>query len=306
MNVSLRQLRVFLAVAEYRNFSRAGDIIGLTQPAVSRCIRELESEIGIRLLDRTTREVQLTAEGASLVGEVGRLIDELETTLQAARNVGEQRCGRVRVASSPTISANLMPACVADSLQRYPHISLVLHDQVQRANIISVLNGDVDFGVIVEPQQVEELHTESIMEDPFCLILPQTHLLAAKTNVHWQDLDRQKLVLLDYASGSRPLIDQALARQEVTCEVVQELGHPTTVFHMLQTGIGIAVMPRLALPLPADSGLTVRPLTPTVTRHIMLARRRNRSLSPAAQVIWRLIRQMAATLYPPQAGASTS
>lgn len=298
MNVSLRQLRVFLAVAEHRSFSRAGDVIGLTQPAVSRCIRELENEIGIKLLDRTTREVLLTAEGTGLVGEVGRLLDELETTLQAARNVGEQRRGRVRVASSPTISANLMPACVARSLKRYPQISLVLHDQVQRLTIQSVLTGEVDFGVIVDPQSADELHTETIMEDPFCLILPQTHPLARKVSVHWAELDRQKLVLLDYASGSRPLIDQELARHGVSYTVVQELGHPTTVFRMLQTGIGISVMPRLALPLPESSGLTMRPLAPEVNRQIMLARRRNRSLSPAAEVVWALVRQMAKELYP--------
>jgi DNA-binding transcriptional LysR family regulator len=75
MNISLRQLQVFRAVSRLRSFSRAGDEIGLTQPAVSRCIRELESELGMRLLDRTTREVELTAAGLRFAGQLARLLD---------------------------------------------------------------------------------------------------------------------------------------------------------------------------------------------------------------------------------------
>ena len=252
-------------------------------------------ELGLRLLDRTTREVMLTAEGAGLVGELTRLLDELETTLRAVRNVGEQRRGRVRVASSPTLSANLMPFCVAGALSDYPQIELMVLDQVQKLTLASIRNGDVDFGVIVDPQQDDDLHTEAIMQDAFCLVCRNDHPLAGHHSVSWPQLDKQKLVLLDYSSGSRPLIDVALARHAVGASIVQELGHPTTVFRMLQTGIGVSVMPMLALPLPANSNLVSRPLVPQVNRSIVLARRRQRSLSPAAEAMWQLVRQVAAT-----------
>lgn len=293
MNVSLRQLRVFLAVARLGSFSRAADAVGLTQPAVSRNIGDLETELGLRLLDRTTREVALTHEGASLVGELTRLLDELETTLRAVRNVSEQRSGRVRVASSPTLSANLMPFCVAEALSAYPQIELMVLDQVQKLSLASIRNGDVDFGVVVDPED-DDLHTEPILQDAFCLVCRDDHPLAAQQQIRWLQLDKQKLVLLDYASGSRPLIDAALARHGVVGNVVQELGHPTTVFQMLHTGMGISVMPMLALPLPANSNLVWRPLVPRVNRFIMLARRRQRSLSPAAEVMWQLVRDVAA------------
>src|SRR5690348_11781754 len=106
MNISLRQLKVFLAVAEHGSFSRAGEDIGLTQPAVSRCIRELEQELGLKLVDRTTREVTLTEVGASLSATLARVLDELESALRDTHGLAEERRGRVRVASAPTISAN--------------------------------------------------------------------------------------------------------------------------------------------------------------------------------------------------------
>src|SRR6187431_854776 len=112
MNVTLRQLRVFLAVAGERNFSRAGDAVALTQPAVSRAILELESQVGLKLLDRTTREVVLTDAGQSLAARLERVLDELDQTLLDVRGMASARRGKVRVASSPTLSAQLMPACI--------------------------------------------------------------------------------------------------------------------------------------------------------------------------------------------------
>src|SRR6201996_8985832 len=101
LNVTLRQLRVFIEVSRLRSFSRAGDEIGLTQSAVSRCVRELETEIGLKLIDRTTREVQLTDVGANLVGSVSRLLTDLDEALREIRDLGEQRRGRVIVAGVP-------------------------------------------------------------------------------------------------------------------------------------------------------------------------------------------------------------
>ncbi len=292
MNVSLRQLKVFLAVARTRNFSRAGDKIGLTQPAVSRCIRDLEEELGLRLLDRTTREVELTEAGIKLSGALDRIIDELESVLLETRSAGEQHRGKVRVASAPTLSAGLMPEYISAGALRYPGITLMMRDQSQKQVMDSVRGGEVDFGLAIDPQQAEDLHTHHIMADSFCLVCRADHPLAQREQVPWTALNDEKLVLLDYSSGSRPLIDQALAAKRVRFEVVQEVGHLSTAFRMVEVGIGLSVVPALFLPLP-QTGLVSRPLTPQVRRGIVLVRRRNRSLSPAAEAVWQLIVEMA-------------
>jgi DNA-binding transcriptional LysR family regulator len=290
MNVSLRQLRVFLAVAQHGNFSRAGDQIGLTQPAISRAIVELESQLGLKLLDRTTREVVLTDAGQSLKTRIGRVLEDLDQTLLDVAGLVQARAGKVRVASSPTLSAQLMPACIARCEQQSPGIQFILLDRIQQDVLASVRNGEVDFGVVIEPPSAEDLHCEVVMTDPFVLIAPPTHPLAGRRSVRWTTLNGHALVLLDHASGSRRLIDEALARHGASCPVKQELGHPTTVFRMVEAGIGISVMPALSVPAAGLLGLAVRPLTPTVERQIMLVRRRNREPGPLAAYVWNLIR----------------
>ncbi|MFM9921940.1 LysR family transcriptional regulator [Variovorax sp. H27-G14] len=304
MNVTLRQLRVFRSVAEGRNFSRAGDQVGLSQPAVSRSIGELEAQLGLKLLDRTTREVVLTEAGHSLAARLERVLDDLDQTLQDVAGLANARGGKVRVASSPTLSANLMPGCIATCAEQAPGIQFLLLDRIQQDVLDSVRGGEVDFGVVIEPSEADDLHCESILNDPFVLVLQPSHPLARKKSVNWSALDGQPLVLLDHASGSRRLIDQALERHGAHCEVKQQLGHPTTVFRMVEAGIGISVMPAMSLPPEGLANLVVRPLVPRVQRAIMLIRRNNRALSPLAQRVWGLVRETAALSAAAASGAA--
>ncbi|AQT65342.1 LysR family transcriptional regulator [Serratia marcescens] len=297
MNYSLKQLRVFVAVARHGSFSRAGEAIGLTQSAVSHSVKELEAEVGVRLLDRTTREVALTDAGLRLANRVERLLDELQAALLDARSFGVQRSGTVRVATSQTISAHLMPQCIAAGERQYPEIRIMLRDQAQQQVLHSVRNAEVDFGIVVDPVQAVDLECEAVLHEPFLLLCRDDHPFAARQEVRWSALNGCRLVLQDYASGSRPLIDSALRQQGVEAQVVQEIGHPATLFPMVAEGIGISIFPALALPLPEGGRLRVRRLVPEINRALMLVRRKNRSLTPAAEAIWQVARQQAALLH---------
>ncbi|MEJ2769707.1 LysR family transcriptional regulator [Mycetohabitans sp. B46] len=294
MNVTLRQLRVFIEVARLQSFSRAGDEIGLTQSAVSRCVRELEIELGLKLVDRTTREVRPTDAGTNLLGGVSRLLSDLDQVLREIREISEQRRGRVIVAASPTIACRLMPRVVARCQQQFPYIQLGLRDDVQSDVVRKVKSGEVDFGVIVGGLAIDELIGEPLMTDSFCVVCPANHRLAAGTQVQWGALAGESLVLLGPESGSRPIIDRVLREHGVVSPVVQELGHSATVFGVVEAGVGISVLPWLSLPLPANSGLVARALVPRAQRTVELVRRRDRSLSPAAQAVWELVRTLPA------------
>src|SRR5690606_8165696 len=165
MDVSMKQLRVFLAIVETRNFSLAGEQVGLSQPAVSRAIRELEARLDVRLFDRSTREVRLSEAGEILSQRLPRWMDELDHILLDLSDWAGSRRGKVRVASSPTISAHLMPYSLARCAEAEPDIEVMLLDRIQQDVLASVLTGEVDFGVIVEPSQAQlrELHSERIM-----------------------------------------------------------------------------------------------------------------------------------------------
>ena len=251
----------------------------------------------IRDRDRTTREVVLTDAGLRLANRVERLLDELQAALLDARSFGVQRSGTVRVATSQTISAHLMPQCIAAGEREYPEIRIMLRDQAQQQVLHSVRNAEVDFGIVVDPVQAVDLECEAVLHEPFLLLCRDDHPFAAQQEVRWSALNGCRLVLQDYASGSRPLIDSALRQQGVEAQVVQEIGHPATLFPMVAEGIGISIFPALALPLPEGGRLRVRRLVPEINRALMLVRRKNRSLTPAAEAIWQVARQQAALLH---------
>lgn len=295
MNVSLRQLRAFLAVAGHRHFRRAAEALHLTQPAVSRLIADLEAELDVRLFDRSTREVVPTEAGRYLEQAVSRVLDELDGVLAHARTQADPLRGRVRIAAVPTLSAGLLPACIARLAHEHPSLEILLRDQNQAQVLDAVRGGEVDFGLTVEPATVEEFDAETILRDPFRLVCRADHPFAARSSVAWKMLAPEPLILLDQASGSRRLIDAAFATRDIAVHVALEVGHPHTAFRMVEAGIGVTVTPAMSLDA-LRPGLVARPLTPAVCRDVTLLRRHARSLSPPAQTAWNILREIALTL----------
>ncbi len=184
MNYSLKQLKVFVTVAQEKSFSRAGERIGLSQSAVSHSVKELENHTGVRLLDRTTREVVLTDAGQQLALRLERLLDELNSTLRDTGRMGQQLSGKVRVAASQTISAHLIPQCIAESHRRYPDIQFVLHDRPQQWVMESIRRGRCRFWHRHRSEgPVSDLQCEAILSEPFFLLCHRDSALAAEDYV---------------------------------------------------------------------------------------------------------------------------
>lgn len=295
MNVSLRQLRAFLAVAGHRHFRRAADTLHLTQPAVSRLIADLERELDVRLFDRSTREVVPTEAGRYLEQALARVLDELDGVLVHARAQADPLRGRVRIAAVPTLSAGLVPQCIARCAIDHPALDIVLRDQTQTQVLDAVRGGEVDFGLTVEPATVEAFDAETILRDPFRVVCRADHPFVAMQAVPWTALTGEALVLLDHASGSRRLIDAAFASRHLPMRVALEVGHPHTAFRMVEAGVGVTVTPALSLDA-LRPGLVALGLSPEVSRNVTLVRRRARSLSPPAQTVWDTLRDIALTL----------
>ena len=228
--------------------------------------------------------------GATLENAISRVLDELEGVLGHVHSESERRHGKVHVASVPTLSAGLMPQCIADCIRRYPDLTIQLHDQAQTMVLDSVRGGEVDFGLAIDPPPSGEFDSELILRDPFVLVCRPDHPLAQRERVAWRKLRGQRLVLLDYSSGSRRLIDHALASRGIEVDIVQQTGHTLTAFRMVEAGLGISVSPALS---PAPGTLVTRPLTPTEHRDIVLLKRRQRSLSPLAALVWERLRALA-------------
>jgi DNA-binding transcriptional LysR family regulator len=153
-----------------------------------------------------------------------------------------------------------------------------------------VRGGEVDFGIAIDPPESGEFDGETIMRDPFCLACRPDHPFAKLKTITWEKLQGQRLILLDYSSGSRPLIDATLRKYNVEAHVVQQTGHTYTAFRMVEAGLGITITPALSA---SPASLAMRPLTPTEQRAVTLIHRRHRSLSPLAALVWNRLRELA-------------
>ena len=293
MNIALRQLRAFLAVARRGSFSRAAQDISLSQSAVSLSIRQFEAELGLKLLDRTTRQVHLTEAGASLVASSSRLIEELDAALEGLRDIGLQHRGRVKMACVPSVARSLMPRCVARCATKWPNISIAIDDSAATDVLRKLGHGEVEFGIASGDMATAGFHVEPLMLDPFRLVCRRDDPIAGSGAVTWAQLAGRRLVMLNNTSGSRDVIASTLARTRATAEIVLELAQPSSILGMVEAGIGIAVMPELAAPRVDDALLAVCTLSPPdVTRTILLLRRRDRSLSPAAASVWAVLLEL--------------
>jgi len=298
-NVSLRQLKIFVTVARRTSFTRAAADFGLTQSAVSRCIRDLEGELKLRLFDRTTRQVVLTQTGNDLLIRVSPLLAEIEAALRDSHGGQDSRRGVVHVSSSPMLSSILMPSCIAGCRAIYPNISVILKDSAQDQVLERVRSGEADFGIVNELNELleaDDLLMEPLFFDPFCVVLPASHALVARSVIDWRDLQDLPLVVLDNNSGSRPKFDFA---NGVHSGAVQEMAHASAVFRMVEVGLGLGVVPMLTLSILESHRLVVRPLQPEIRAAIMLVRRKSRSLRPNAATVWSQLAHLIASFEPP-------
>lgn len=288
MNVSLQQLRVFVAVARARSFTRAAREFDLTQSAVSRCIRELEDAVELKLFDRTTRQVELTNAGASLERRIGRLLDELELTLFEERAAYDGHTGVVVIASHPVLSSSWVAQALARCAQAFPSLIVSVKDQPQSGVLASVEQGEVDFGVVsvAEPFAGGLLHAQVIFTTPLHALMPAAHPLAAHKQIEWRDLNERMLVTLNTDTGIRVALDAALNANQMKRPPMQELGHVTAVSRMVELGLGIGIVPVDSHWPAPEASLVARLLVPEVTVSTLLVQRRNRSLRPNAAAAW--------------------
>ncbi|MFM0643792.1 LysR family transcriptional regulator [Paraburkholderia bryophila] len=305
MNVSLQQLKVFVAVARERSFTRAAREFDLTQSAVSRCVRELEEAVELKLFDRTTRQVELTNAGASLERRIGRLLDEIELTLREERAAFDGHTGVVVVASNPVLSSGWVAQGLAVCAAAFPGLIVSVRDQPQSSVLASVEQGEVDFGVVssAEPLDSDLLHAQATFTTPLHAVLPSTHPLARQSNVAWTRLSESPIVTLNADAGVRAAVELALSSNGMKRRPMQELGHVAAVQRMVELGLGVGVLPVDARWPGLSAALVSRPLVPEMNLTTWLVHRRNRSLRPNASAAWA---QFAAAAAPSHRDAATS
>ncbi|MET0186078.1 MAG: LysR family transcriptional regulator [Achromobacter sp.] len=291
----LADMQAFAAVAELQSFRAAAEAIHLSQPAFSRRIDKLEEALGVRLLDRTTRRVTLTAVGRDFARKTRQWLDDLDGMLLGLGDVAASRMGEVTIACVPSAVYYFLPQVMKQYHEQFPRIRVKVHDASANEVLVAVAQGDADFGLNFLGSQEADIEFKTVLTERFVVACRRDHPLARKRKVTWAELSRYDFVSVGKTSGNRMLMDLALANAPNRPQCLFEANHVTTLLGMVEAGLGIAAVPRLAMPAHEHATLASVPLAdPVITRQMGLIKRRGRSLSPAAQQLYDLLAEMRA------------
>ena len=289
MAASLRQLRAYALLLQERNFTRAAAAMHLSQPAFSALIGGLEESLGVRLFDRSKRHVAPTVEGVDFEGPARRVLAEFDAAVAGMHDRAALRRGRVSLALLPSLAAGWLPGELATFRSMHPGITVDVADVLSEPCIERVMTMQADFALAAVRVETPELQAQVFCADAFHLVCRADHPLAAQRSpLKVRDLAAWPFIHLSRTSSVRQYLDAAFRPQAM--DTVMEVDQLATVMGMVRAGLGISVVPALALFHFAHAELATRPVRlPGLTRKIYLVRRRDRGLSVAAQALHDLV-----------------
>jgi DNA-binding transcriptional LysR family regulator len=292
INFDLADLRAFVAVAKLASFRAAAEELHLSQPALSRRVEKLEQALGVRLFNRTTRKVDLTAVGREFVRRANELLNGLEESLLGIRDVAGNVTGEVTIACIPSAIRFFLPDILKEYHRNYPGIVVRLIDQGATDVLSTVVRSEADFGLNYIGTQDPQLDFEPVLQESFVLACLKNHPLAGRRRVRWAELVAHDYMSVTKASGNRYLLDMALTHHAMRPRWFCEAQHVSTLVSLVEAGLGIAAVPQLAMPTKPHPSLVSVPLVePAISRTVGLIRRVGRRLPPAAQQLYERIRQ---------------
>ena len=286
MDITIKQLKAFVTVAQTRNFAEAGERLHLSQPALSISLKNLEEVVGGKLLARTTRTLSLTPEGESFLPVAQRLLADWDNALTDLHNLFAMRRGKLSIASMASFSISKLPKALHHYRSKFPDINITVQDVVAEEVVDMVRTGRVEVGVTFDMEESEDLHFEPLFEDSFYVVMPEQHALLAKEEITWTQLQEFPFVALQRPSAMRQMIDEITANCGITLTVEFEAHQLASIGSMVANNLGISVVPSLAIQQMRALGAECRPLTnPVVTRQIGILTRRRYPLSSAAMAL---------------------
>jgi DNA-binding transcriptional LysR family regulator len=285
-------LEAFIAIADQGGFRKAAQAVHITQTALSRRLQNLESLLDVKLVERTTRSVALTAIGERFLPQARRIVSELGTALVELRESGKAQRGDFSIACVPTVGVHHLPRVLQEYSASHPQNRIKILDHASTGVADAVLRREAEFGIQIGGIAHPDLQSVPLFEDRFVLICRNDHPLARRTRLPWRELASHALILAGEVSGNRPLLEDALRPQTVALHSLYEVQRSSTAVGLVAAGVGAAVVPSLAIQQGAYPRIRVIPLThPVISRTLVLVSRKGAVLSPAAQALYDLIRR---------------
>ncbi len=261
-SLNFRQLEAFRAVMLTGSMTAAAGAMHISQPAVTRLIRDLEDDLKLRLFHRQGPNIAPTVEAQHLYREAERQFAGAERIRDVARALRESHAGYLHVGAMPTLAASCLPQAVSAFLAGHPNVVVAVH-QDSSPNLLEMLHGQLDVVYAVVPPDTALEH-DPFPATPAVCMLPPGHRLTARPVVTVNDLDGEDLISLGTHSVLRLQINAAMLKAGVRPNVRLETANSSTAAGYVAQGIGLAIVDRFAARVPAAAGVEVRPFSPSV------------------------------------------
>ena len=243
------RIRVFRAVAQHLNFSRAAEELLLTQPAITQQIKALEGEFGVPLFDRGGGHIALTAGGKALLPFAERVKELSDEAFTAVAEAFGQHAGELALGASQTIGQYLLPTFVAGFQRANPKVKVTARSGNTDQMLEALLAREIQLALIEGPEQRKDLHIEPFMEDHMVLVVPSTHGWADQ-DINVEDLKSEPLLMREFGSGSRRVVEQVLSKAGVKTKdlkISMELDSTEGLLSAVEAGLGVTFVSRWAV-----------------------------------------------------------
>ena len=243
--MELRHLRYFVAVAEELHFGRAAERLHMTQQPLSQQIRQLETELGVLLFHRTKRRVQLTEPGLAFLGEARQILQKAAQAIDMVRQVAQGESGRLKVGFSGFATYSILPKVLRIFRERFPQVELELEEMTTSVQVQALQDHQIHLGLMIPPVPDATLTLELILQEPFVVILPETHSLATQPELALGALANESFILVSrhlepgYYDQCISLFQQA----GFSPKVIQKASQKQTILGLVSAGMGVSLAP---------------------------------------------------------------
>jgi DNA-binding transcriptional LysR family regulator len=293
--VNLNQLRVFHAVAQARSFTRAAEAVHLTQPGVSKHIKQLEEYYGVSLFDRLGRKVALTQAGKTLFETTQEMIGSITKAEGRIKELQGLAGGKLALGASFTVGIYIMPNLLFSFRRQYPATEITLDILLSKEVEARVLDNSLDVGLVAHEVSHEKLIAMVFMTDELVMIVPANHKWASKKRIRPQELIHEPFIASTKGSGTRAVVEDRLRENGITLNKIIEFGNTEGVKKAVEAGLGVSILSKGVVQRELSAGLLqVIPLAGmNVKREYSYIYRKEKYLSNAAKAFLNLLQKSA-------------
>lgn len=297
MHLTLRQIRIFEAVAKHESYTRAAEAMHMTQPAVSMQIKQLEEDVGVELFERRGKRMCLSTVGKDLLQYTSRVLQSYNDMMVALDDIRDVHGGHL-VVSVATTANYFVTQLLAEFSRQHDGINVTL-DVTNRNTLLEQLeNYEPDLVIMGEPPKGYNLQSEQLMENPLVMIASPSHALAGRRRIKLAEVLDERFIVREKGSGTRGAIERHLGRYQATCRSTLEMRSNETIKHAVEAGLGLGIVSLHTIQpeLDADRLVVLDVEHFPIRRHWHIVTRKGKRLSPVARAFRQFVMEEAPRL----------